>query len=388
MSSNRRFPPRNFNNAVDVPRDVCREFWRSGTCARTPCRFRHERPAANNNASTTTNWRRNDANQPRELNHNRTSEQQGGGGSGLAMILQTMDAGGALAVLDGYCSASGSVIALPRAELLIRIIYGVAFKGSNWTHGKLRLQELLEWENVATARDLASQTMSFQLGYMTLLSLFCCEALVDSPLRSRCNELLSLLHQSYSTIAIRIVSFMDSMANNLSTRDMKAPNLEGKPLHHLLEVVTSLHKEYIQRFKSAVEDYPQIREMSDHLGRWLSVWSNNSISDPPDLTAQDKGRLVSKLRKDIGHLLAILGRDTSRVALQHDQQRSDNDNHAAERLKKELVSEEIELNPNIKDLLHRTFTPPGYLREGGPRHDNDHPNVVDIAIPPTQLELT
>ncbi|KAG8801403.1 hypothetical protein FRC17_006664, partial [Serendipita sp. 399] len=151
----------------------------------------------------------------------------------------------------------------------------------------------------------------------------------------------------------------------------------------------TLHVRYMQRFKSAVEDYPQIREMPDHLGRWLSIWSTNSISDPADLTAQDKGRLVSKLKKDIGHLLTILGRDTSCVAPQHGQQRSDNnDDHAAERLKKELVSEEIEFNPNIKDLLHRTFTPPGYLREGGPRHDNDHPNVVDIAIPPTQLELT
>ncbi|KAG9057264.1 hypothetical protein FS842_007802 [Serendipita sp. 407] len=423
--SNPHRPPRNRNNANNANngtgpgsnrplRDVCHDFWRTGTCSRTTCRFRHERPAtataatatagggrgrggqsSMNGAGTRTNVRSSFANQG--INTATGTASSGG----MAQNLQPMDAGVAMTILENYCGPSGSVTELPRAGPLIRIINCIMSKGSNWrsedrqdalqklatNHGKLRLQELLEWENVSTKAETVSQTMSFQLGYIVILSLFCCEALVDCPLRGRCNELLSLVHQSYTTIGSRIVASMDSMVNNLSTRetDTRFTHPEGMPFHQMLQAVTSLHKEYIQRFKTAPEDYPQIKEMSDHLGRWLSVWSTNSISDPAELSAQDKGRLVSKLKRDIGHLSTILGRESTCVAPQPTLNNG-TINYTSERSRDH--SDEFEVNPTIKELVIRTFMPPGHLREGGPRHDNDHASVVDITISPTQQELT
>ncbi|KAG8748916.1 hypothetical protein FRC14_001814 [Serendipita sp. 396] len=433
--SNPHRPPRNRNNANNAPRDVCHDFWRTGTCSRTTCRFRHERPviaaaaasatatagggrgrggqSSMNGAGTRTNARSSFANQGINTAIGTTSS------VGMAQNLQPMDAGVAMTILENYCGPSGSVTELPRAGPLIRIINCVMSKGSNWrsedrqdalqklatNQGKLRLQELLEWENVSTKAEPASQTMSFQLGYIVILSVgselfFTSSCMViafsSSAVRrllialyvvDASNELLSLVHQSYTTIGSRIVASMDSMVNNLSTRDTdtRSTHPEGMPFHQMLQTVTSLHKEYIQRFKTAPEDYPQIKEMSDHLGRWLSVWSTNSISDPAELSAQDKGRLVSKLKRDIGHLSTILGRESTCVAPQPTLNNG-TIKYTTERSRDH--PDEFEVNPTIKDLVIRTFMPPGHLREGGPRHDNDHASVVDITISPTQQELT
>lgn len=37
--------------------------------------------------------------------------------------------------------------------------------------------------------------------------------------------------------------------------------------------------------------------------------------------------------------------------------------------------------------LLATYAPPGHLRSGGPRHDNDDASILQISVEPSQAEL-
>lgn len=113
--------------------------------------------------------------------------------------------------------------------------------------------------------------------------------------------------------------------------------------------------------------------MPVHLDRWLRQWQANSLFlDLCHVEGSDKIRLVTKLRKDIERLATILGRG--------DRQPRNPDSGSPK--------ERIRPTPQLQLVtIYNSYVPPGHLKDGGPRHDNDHTNIIDISIAPTQQEL-
>jgi hypothetical protein len=121
-------------------------------------------------------------------------------------------------------------------------------------------------------------------------------------------------------------------------------------------------------------DHPSVRDFPAHLGRWLEQWqATSSFVDLCQVDGADKARLVGRLRRDIERLATILRRDSEPV----------DDTHAS-------LPQSHPRRPAHLHLasIHGTYVPPGELREGGHRHDNDHAHIQDIVAAPTQQELT
>ena len=134
------------------------------------------------------------------------------------------------------------------------------------------------------------------------------------------------------------------------------------------------------RFKTALETYPQLNEFVEHLNEWFGVWETGVLSNPPAfqdpvtsdaetcrLTVQTLGETIERLR-------TIIGRE----------------HHATESKRvvtKKVVVSEAEKAQALLMRLEQTYDPPGHLRPNGPRHDNDFADIMEIRICPTSDEL-
>jgi hypothetical protein len=138
---------------------------------------------------------------------------------------------------------------------------------------------------------------------------------------------------------------------------------------------------YISRFHNAAADHPSLREFPLRLTRWLERWSSDSWT--PALSSNergsDKNRLANKLKREIEQLSIILGRDETQSTSKGDL--STKTQHFREDVRQSRSEMLIALN-------ERAYEPPGELRESGPRHNNDHADIKEIAIVPSMQELT
>ena len=134
------------------------------------------------------------------------------------------------------------------------------------------------------------------------------------------------------------------------------------------------------RFKTALETYPQLNGLVKNLAEWFDVWATGVSSNPPafqDPVTSDREtcRLTVKTLGDIiERLRAIIGRE----------------HHATE--SKRVVTKRVALSDAEKTQalltrLEQAYDPPGHLRPDGPRHDNDFANIARIRICPTSDEL-
>jgi hypothetical protein len=134
------------------------------------------------------------------------------------------------------------------------------------------------------------------------------------------------------------------------------------------------------RFKTALETYPQLNRLVEQLTEWFNVWATGVLSHPPtfqDPVTSDRETCqftVQTLRETIERLHTIIGRE-----------------HKATESKrvvtKKVVLSEAERTQALLTRLEQTYDPPGHLRPEGPRHDNDFANIVQIRICPTSDEL-
>ena len=134
------------------------------------------------------------------------------------------------------------------------------------------------------------------------------------------------------------------------------------------------------RFKTALETYPQLNTLVEHLTEWFDVWAVGVQSSPPTFhdpvtSDQETCRLtVQTLKETMARLRTIIGRE----------------HHATESKRvvtKKAVISEAEKTQALLMRLEQTYDPPGHLRPEGPRHDNDFANIVEIRICPTSEEL-
>ena len=194
---------------------------------------------------------------------------------------------------------------------------------------------------------------------------------------------------------------MESMISNRTWNDSTPglpENLQGKltgivvfkTISHLVIqyaetlsyplIAVHISSRVFNRFKTALETYPQLNELVERLTEWFNVWETGILSHPP--TFQDPvtsnpetSRLtVQTLRETIERLRTIVGRE----------------HHATESRRivtKKVVLSEAEKAQALLTRLEQAYDPPGHLRPDGPRHENDFANIVQIRICPTSDEL-
>ena len=134
------------------------------------------------------------------------------------------------------------------------------------------------------------------------------------------------------------------------------------------------------RFKTALERYPQLNGLVVNLTGWFDIWATGVSSNPPtfqDPVTSDRetcGLTVRTLGETIERLRTIIGRE----------------HHATE--SKRVVTKRVVLSDTewilaLLTRLEQAYDPPGHLRPDGPRHNNDCANIVEIRICPTSEEL-
>lgn len=135
----------------------------------------------------------------------------------------------------------------------------------------------------------------------------------------------------------------------------------------------------MNRFKDAIRDHPNIVQLIDDLQDWFEKWMTGIHAKPPtfiDIIVDPTVRRLTTdhLGEDLDKLQEIVRRET--------------------RLLKGKVT--VSLRPTVTPdqrrqalaaRLEMVYDPPGTLRAGGPRHDNDFEDISRIQIMPTQAEL-
>jgi hypothetical protein len=144
--------------------------------------------------------------------------------------------------------------------------------------------------------------------------------------------------------------------------------------------VAHISDRVFNRFKTALETYPQLTGLVEHLTEWFRVWATGVQSQPPtfrDPVTSNREACkftIQTLKETVERLRAIIGRE----------------HHATESkriVRKKPILSEAEKAQALLMRLEQTYDPPGHLRPEGPRHDNDFADIAQIRICPTSDEL-
>jgi len=215
------------------------------------------------------------------------------------------------------------------------------------------------------------------------------------------SALYAVLYEHWGTVSTIIEYSLKSMISNRTWNDPTPglpENLQGKLTgivvfktisdlviqyaKALLCQLTSTHRSsrVFNRFKTALETYPQLNGLVERLTEWFDIWKTGVLSSPPTfrdpVTSDPETRrfTVQTLGETLERLRAIIGRE----------------HHATESRRivtKKVVLSDAERTQALLTRLEQAYDPPGNLRPDGPRHDNDFTNIVEIRICPTSDEL-
>ena len=151
-----------------------------------------------------------------------------------------------------------------------------------------------------------------------------------------------------------------------------------KPI--LPAIFAHISRRVFHRFKTALERYPQLNELVEHLTEWFDVWAAGVQSQPPTFldpvasSSETCQLTIGTLRETIERLRTIIGREHRAT-------------ESRRIVSKKAVLSEAEKNQALLMRLEHTYDPPGHLRLDRPRHDNDFANITEIRICPTSEEL-
>ena len=215
------------------------------------------------------------------------------------------------------------------------------------------------------------------------------------------SALYAVLYEHWATVSTIIESSLISMISNRTWNDPTPglpENLQGRltgvavfktisdlviqyveiPPHLL--IAAHISSRVFNRFKTALETYPQLNELVEHLNEWFNIWKAGILSNPPTFldpvtsNPETCGLTVQTLGETIERLGTIIGRE----------------HHSTESRRvvtKKVVLSETERSKALLTRLEHTYDPPGHLRPEGPRHDNDFSSIAQIRICPTSDEL-
>jgi len=133
---------------------------------------------------------------------------------------------------------------------------------------------------------------------------------------------------------------------------------------------------YLTRYKTSIRDNSTIPKFVNNVSNWFEDWSTSihSFDDgwKPE-TEEMREHTISVLRKDLQRLRAIILRET---AIIHRWQRPSTPLHSMQGTR-----------AGLQLMLLANYVPPGHLCPNAPRHNNDHADIRDITIEPSEEEL-
>jgi hypothetical protein len=130
------------------------------------------------------------------------------------------------------------------------------------------------------------------------------------------------------------------------------------------------------RYTTSFRDHSTIPTFIQNVISWFEGWSTSTHSFDDDWkpeSEQMREHTISVLRKDLGRLRSIVLRETAAVH--------------------RLQTPSIPLDnmqgtqAGLQLMLLASYVPPGHLRPDGPRHNNDHADIREITIEPSEAEL-
>lgn len=130
-----------------------------------------------------------------------------------------------------------------------------------------------------------------------------------------------------------------------------------------------------------MQNHPELRDFVEDLFQWFSRWAGAVNASPATFadsivqsTPAVRTLTLVELEKDVSRLRLITDREYGHT----------------ERMRRPVAHAGVtasQMQQAFTSRLAHTYEPPGDLRDGGPRHDNDFTDIRDIRIAPTHEEL-
>ncbi|GAA5907010.1 hypothetical protein JCM6882_000031 [Rhodosporidiobolus microsporus] len=253
--------------------------------------------------------------------------------------------------------------------------------GSSSNPGMARLAEIVN-KPMSTSAGNRNDVLSFQRGFMTLVFYFTSKTVANSPLASHVNALYSVLHVNTNWIA-STESAVRELVQAKSVRDpglpAGAPGFQPSGFIQIFLPLAHLLFEYLRRHSDAVVQTPALEQLIDGLVSAFDTFSTDVASPSPTFTGDP---LIK--HEDASRSFLLESVKTKLIKLKKVVERTQ-----ARPFKAVLPTPSLATNVSSGALaaLRAVFQPPGELREGGRRHNNDFAAIQDVAILPTQEEL-
>ncbi|KZT03360.1 uncharacterized protein LAESUDRAFT_366011 [Laetiporus sulphureus 93-53] len=375
-----------------VPRNVCQYFWTSGSCSHGfDCSFKHERqPAGAQPDAVSVEEQEPDFFSMEGLAVNNGSareDHQGITPSEAHNHIKTF-------LGDAYQFGSASQV-----QGFVRILSSVNDRNKSWNsdsaqafldmivngNALLRIGEVLRFQPVSFCIGNNGGVLSFQKGYFPILEYFASNLVLKSTMHKNINHLYTVIENNYDAVHEIIRSAVHGMICAKSWKDPTPyltqslqSNLSGIVL---FKTLTTVLYQYLTRFKDAVRGHPGVVQLVADLAAWFDIWledisaSPARFDDPIIGSVPSVRRLtVKQLEEDISRLEAIVQRESD--SAERSRHRSAMPKLSPAQKRQALISQ-----------LSQTYNPPGALRQGGARHDNDFDNISEIRIAPTHAEI-
>ncbi|GAA5934053.1 uncharacterized protein JCM15063_000542 [Sporobolomyces koalae] len=248
--------------------------------------------------------------------------------------------------------------------------------------GMARLIEFLNFpQGIQVGGSPSADKLSFQRGFMAFVFWLTSGEIRGSVLTHHLNRIYHVLHIHAPAWAASTSTCLDSL---MRAQTVKDPRLFGRSAGfapaNFLQIFGPLAQvlhEYLSRFRDAVVKNPSVQSLVTTLSTNFRIYaeaiSNGSTEYDSSSFADARQHrfLIAGVRQSINTLLEIIDRI---------------------QVVPFVASVPTSITTSIPSLaalaaLKRLFEPPGELRVGGPRHDNDKANIREIQILPTHAEL-
>ncbi|GAA5992370.1 hypothetical protein JCM10908_000450 [Rhodotorula pacifica] len=381
-----------------VPRGTCRFFWNDGRCEMgTKCKYKHDQTKADQSATSAQT--QSTLPPPRKLTDQELTAIASGTSSDAMVATAGRPAYFSRGKLYRYLAQDGS----GRFDNGSRDMYAFveallasATEGTSWSSedasnvildlkpgspGLARIAEVVA-ANISSQAGSSARVLSFQRGFVPLVLYLTSSIVKNSVVVANVNALFSILIANPSWAK----STLDSLRDIVTRKSTSDPNaLAGAPscsipVLAIFDALGQLLLELMRRFPDAVLAVPELPNLVTGMSTLFDAYSRDILSDSPTFANESILDLDLARRRfaldGVKHTLQTVPKVLERAQVKP----------IVDALPREVVGKNV--SSGVLTMLRALMQPPGELRPGGPRHDNDFADIRQIAILPTPDELT
>ncbi|PIL26781.1 hypothetical protein GSI_11117 [Ganoderma sinense ZZ0214-1] len=385
-----------------LPRNVCQFYWTSGACDRAfDCTFQHIRGGGQAvTAEETTAAQAGDGTQEDDGVDFFSPEGLAAGAGSVREDRHGMNPSEVHNHLKEFLRDNYRFESAAQVQGFVRVLASVNDRNKSWNtehaqafletvvkarhrgNSLLRIGDALRFELVSVSYTQGG-VLSFQKGYFPIFQFFSSDLVLKSTLHKNINMLYTVVKNNHDVIFAILKSALSTMIANRSWKDISAPasqqnNLDGVTVFRTLATV---FLQYFNRYKDAIRSNADVPDFIRQFSGWFEAWADGVSSSPPRFEDPISSALpnhrrltIDHIHEEVNRLTAIVERETGMVLrIQNGPPKPTMT--AAQRSQARIAR------------LAQTYDPPGVLREGGPRHDNDSLDIEEIRIAPTHQEL-